>query len=342
MYQMAQVNDAVTRHQIYILRYGNGLFKDLVPYLEKAIKVAKLALFDLGDGYSQELRIKQLQDDLSAIYKEMHDRGIDLFSSFANYEASFNEKLLNQETKPDVGVQSANVDDIATRPLKLEVGQGTQSINITGALQSLGIKQSADIISEIHLGSANDENINDIAKRIDDGVTKYKQQLQSVALTLTNHVATEARLDTFKANSDILDGWRWVSTLDSRTSAICQARDQEILPLDSPIKPPAHYRCRSTLVPVIKKQYAVDVDFKRPAVGVDGTQQVSAKTSYQDWLAKQPSSFQKDVLGPTRAKLFKDGNLTLDKFIDSDGNTLTLDELKQKEPQAFKRAGLAN
>lgn len=337
---MVESNDAVTRHQVYILRYGNGLYKDLISFITRAIKEAKTALVDLDGGYSQELRSKQLQDDLSAIYKEMHDRGLELFSEFATYEASFNVKLLDQLTKADVDIKQANIDDIATKPLKLEVGQGIQTINVTGALQALGLKQSSDILSEVSLGKASDESINDIAKRIESGAAKYKQQLQAVSLTLTNHVATQTRLDTFKANSDIVEGWRWISTLDSRTTKLCQAMDQVIQPFNASLKPPAHYRCRSTLVPVIKKQYAIDTDFKRPAVGADGIQQVSAKTSYQDWLSKQPASFQKDVLGATRAKLFKDGKLTLDKFIDDEGNTLTLDELKKKEPEAFKRAGI--
>lgn len=337
---MVQANDAVTRHQIYILRYGNGLYKDLIQYLTRAIKEAKSALIDLDGGYSQQIRLKQLQDDLSAIYKEMHDQGIDLFNEFASYEASFNVKLLDQLTKADVEITPAKVEGIATQPLKLEVGQGIQTVNITGALQALGLKQSADILSEISLGKANDESIRDIGKRIESGAIKYKQQLQAVTLTLTNHVATQTRLDTYKANSDIVEGWRWVSTLDSRTTKLCQAMDQVIQPFDATLKPPAHYRCRSTLVPVIKPQYALDVEFKRPAVGADGIQQVSAKTSYQDWLKRQPASFQKDVLGTTRAKLFKDGKLTLDQFIDDEGNTLTLKELKQKEPEAFKRAGV--
>lgn len=57
--------------------------------------------------------------------------------------------------------------------------------------------------------------------------------------------------------------------------------------------------------------------------------QVSARTTYDDWLRKQPKSFQVEVLGPSRAKLFRDG-LKLDKFIDRDGGELSLAELMAK------------
>jgi SPP1 gp7 family putative phage head morphogenesis protein len=54
---------------------------------------------------------------------------------------------------------------------------------------------------------------------------------------------------------------------------------------------------------------------------------VPAKTTYQDWLAKQPKAFQDDVLGPTRGEMFRNGT-TLDKFVDASGKRLNLDQLK--------------
>ena len=68
--------------------------------------------------------------------------------------------------------------------------------------------------------------------------------------------------------------------------------------------------------------------------------QVPAKTTYNDWLKTQPVEFQVDTLGKTRADLFRKGGLTLDKFIDVDGTTLTLKEVAQRDAAAFERAGL--
>lgn len=48
-----------------------------------------------------------------------------------------------------------------------------------------------------------------------------------------------------------------------------------------------------------------------------------------------------DVLGETRAKLFLDGKLELNGFVDHRGGTLTLAELRAREAAAFKRAGVA-
>lgn len=68
--------------------------------------------------------------------------------------------------------------------------------------------------------------------------------------------------------------------------------------------------------------------------------QVSEKETYQSWLGKQSAAFQDDVLGPTKGKLFREGGVTLDRFVDRNGASLTIDQLRAKEAPAFKRAGV--
>jgi hypothetical protein len=67
---------------------------------------------------------------------------------------------------------------------------------------------------------------------------------------------------------------------------------------------------------------------------------VPATTTYEQWLKRQPASFQDTVLGPSRGKLFRNGDLSIGRFVDSQGRTLTLDELRRLEPQAFEDAGI--
>jgi hypothetical protein len=45
-------------------------------------------------------------------------------------------------------------------------------------------------------------------------------------------------------------------------------------------------------------------------------------------------------MGVTKAKLFRDGGLELDKFVHRNGDELTLRELAQKHADAFRAAGL--
>ena len=63
--------------------------------------------------------------------------------------------------------------------------------------------------------------------------------------------------------------------------------------------------------------------------------QVPASETYQTWLKRQPAGFQDDVLGVQRASLFRQGKLTVDKFVDESGKVYTMEQLRAKHPAAF-------
>jgi hypothetical protein len=67
---------------------------------------------------------------------------------------------------------------------------------------------------------------------------------------------------------------------------------------------------------------------------------VPAKTTYQQWLRTQPVAFQNEVLGVKKARLYRQGGLTLDKFVTPQGREYTLTELARRERDAFTAAGL--
>ena len=133
-------------------------------------------------------------------------------------------------------------------------------------------------------------------------------------------------------------------------------------------RPPAHPGCRSVMVAQVDGVAAVgtrptvsdtrtrdkrEVDFRaearktgRPIQEVrkrwadENIGFTPAATDYNSWLRTQPPSFQADVLGPARAKLFREGGLSLDRFVDSTGRQYTLLELARDNARAFGRAGL--
>jgi len=68
--------------------------------------------------------------------------------------------------------------------------------------------------------------------------------------------------------------------------------------------------------------------------------QVRASTSQDSWMRSQPAWFQDDALGPTRAKLLRSGEYDFNDFIDMSGRRLTINELKARDSEIFKRLGL--
>lgn len=72
----------------------------------------------------------------------------------------------------------------------------------------------------------------------------------------------------------------------------------------------------------------------------DGIIGTTTAKNYGEFLKSQNRGFVEDVLGKERAKLFLDGGLSVDKFVDRKGTTITLDRLKEKHAIAFKEAWL--
>lgn len=140
------------------------------------------------------------------------------------------------------------------------------------------------------------------------------------------------------------------------------------LPLNpSGARPPAHPSCRSIMVGILngeallgRRPFVADkrnprkrtADFRKEARSTGrpvseirrewsdkhvGT--TPAATTYQQWLRRQSASFQDEVLGVKKGQLFRQGGLTLDKFVDRTGREFTLDQLLAREPAAFAAIG---
>ena len=211
-----------------------------------------------------------------------------------------------------------------------------------------------------------------------DGMTQMtRRQVEAITRTAVNHIANSARDAFIAENADIVEAEVYVATLDARTTPICKALDGKVFPTGTGPRPPQHFGCRSLRAPVIDgsalsgrpykasttkqllREYAekngVPVvtsrndlarghkgtfdEFARKRVR-ELTGRVPAGTSYQQWLTRQTKEFQDDTLGVTRAKLFRDGKLTLDKFVTANGHELTLAELAKRHADAFRAAGL--
>lgn len=158
-------------------------------------------------------------------------------------------------------------------------------------------------------------------------------QVMALVRTSINQVANSASQQVYEANQDITKKYRYVATLDTRTSAICAALDGREFEYGKGPTPPQHFNCRSTTVPII------DPDILPPSTTAtrasqDG--QVPVNMSYGEWLAKQPKSVQAEALGASKVPYFnklaeKYGpKNAVAKLVRDDGSELTLDQLRQR------------
>lgn len=220
---------------------------------------------------------------------------------------------------------------------------------------------------EVMIGITEGETNRDLVKRImgtrsqnfkDGTMQKSRRSLEALVRTSINHATNQGRQAVWEKNSDLLRGIRWVATLDTRTTPICRHRDGRVGPvvnsstwsppsgsarLEPPMaRPPAHINCRSTTSGVTKswRDLGFDMDELPPGTRAAMDGQVPGDLTYFGWLERASVKTQKEALGPTRYKLWKEGGVAPTRFQNDKGHLYTLDELKRKTPQAFEDAGI--
>lgn len=176
-------------------------------------------------------------------------------------------------------------------------------------------------------------------------LAKINRNNRAIVRTAVQHVASVGRTETMRQNSDVVKGYEWVSTLDSRTTSQCRGLDGREFKIGQGPLPPIHVGCRSTTVAVLDERFDfLDQGAKRPAVGEKKIGQVSADKTYYEWLKTQSAKFQNSVIGVSRGKLLRNGGITANEFarlsLDKNFQPLTLDEMKAKRPEVFEEANV--
>lgn len=220
-------------------------------------------------------------------------------------------------------------------------------------------KQASDVIfrfaQQVRLGMAQGETNGQIVTRVrgSAGVPGLldgpRRNAEALVRTSVQTVANAARKSVFDQNNDVLKGYQQVSTLDTRTTEICIAYDGAAWDMDgNPIAPnelpfinddgdpengvPRHWGCRSTLIPLVKSWEELGVHVKEfsPSVRVSMDGEVAAKMTYDDWLEGRSEAEQADILGAGKAKLWREGKITVTDLLDQKGRPMTLADLKEK------------
>ena len=224
---------------------------------------------------------------------------------------------------------------------------------ITKAFRGIAVDQAERFSQVVRQGLLTGETTPDIAKRLigslqfgeeaktvrqlvaagGQATAVADNQIITLVRTSINQVANTASQQVYEANQDITKKYRYVATLDTRTSSICRALDGREFEYGKGPMPPQHFNCRSTTVPVI------DPDILPPSTTAtraskDG--QVPINQSYGEWLANQPRSVQADALGPGKVAYF---NKLADKYgprnaiaklVRDDGAEVTLEQLRKR------------
>lgn len=325
--------DGNIRHAVYLQRYNASVVRKMLALLNRtdAEIVARLADM-VGGATARQLdvtlaQIRRLNDTLTtALRTGMYENVAEL----AQLEAEFQLRLGQSVT--GLQFEGPTLEQVRAAALS----RPFQGVHLAWAklgehFDELGDRRAALVRDTIRRGFVEGQSVDELVRRLRgtrklnyrDGLLETSRRTtETMVRTALNHTATAAREEVYKLNDHLIRAVRWTSTLDGRTSAVCRGRDGTLYPPGEGPRPPAHPNCRSTTTPVFKG----DPDPELP--------------TYSDWLRGQDREFVGEVLGRSKAQLFLDGNLSLDRFIDKSGREYTLAELRERDAAAFKRAGL--
>lgn len=344
-----EIRDRAIAHQIYLLRYESGVTRKILNVLAQADKDLTAQLSDIESGFTVEqidARLAGVRNIISASWEEAgRDLSLEL-ADLAEYEANHQEQVIRDSTPVELNMTTPSAEmliaAVESKPFEGKL--------LSEWVEKLNEDSYTRIRDAVRMGIVEGESYGQITKRVigtkalkyADGVTALNQrQAQALVSTAVAHTANQARQTFYGANDDLIKGVQWVSTLDARTTPICQSRDGEVYPVDSGPRPPAHFRCRSATTPVLKsyRELGINLEEAPPGTRASMDGQVSEAETYQTWLKKKSTAFQDEVLGPTRGKLFREG-MDLDRFVDQSGKEYTLAQLRSKDATLFKKAGI--
>ena len=300
--------DVFILHQLYVEGYKNGQDEETKKTLDAIIALLILMLIDTG------------YENVSDMPKRIFNKFVTDFNrKFNELFHKFEKNLVNNLKK--LFVLDFDMNKAIFKKLGGKTYTGTPAGKLWGKLLNTptAVGDEPKSLFTTFVRSAS-KNITNVFKRAYVDKLAFKDIIIAIKGTkelgfkngLLNKLGNQlgATVETYiqrivnfvlhTIGGALYETYQWVSVLDSATTDICRSRDGNIYRYgDGPV-PPAHYRCRSTIVPVIITATADMPTFAK-------------------WLPTLPAHVRQDVFGKRRAGAANGSfsqikSLTLDDF----------------------------
>jgi SPP1 gp7 family putative phage head morphogenesis protein len=350
-----RISDDAVRHSMDLVRYSGGVVRRLIALLNRVDSDLFSQLVASLERLPAESFTVERLDALLQSARELNARAYESLRSglavemrdLAGYEAGHQAQLFAATMPAEVSFARVNVEQAYSAAL----ARPMQGRLLREWAASIEADKMTRIRDALRIGYVEGQTVGQMVRRIrgtramgyKDGIIEIdRRNAEAVVRTATQHVASVTRDNFFAANADLIKGERYTATIDGRTTLRCASLDGQVFPVGKGPKPPLHWNCRSTRIPLLKswRELGIDADELSPSTRASMDGQIPEDRTFGQWLKGKPAAFQDDYLGPTRGKLFRDGKLPIDRFVSRNGDTLTLDQLRERDAKAFNRAGL--
>ena len=340
----AQIADALTEQQLRDARVEMGLRREVfaqLALLESEILSAlkshdptDFALLARRRQEVQRLMAAEIDPLVTERYQHIATMLDEALMRLALHEVEVVQQVVNVEADEEIiavlpserRVRAGVVHGLfpsATKPTDLATtGRGWWERQGQSITQRIG--------DSLTVGVSLEENLTELSRRVrgtpeqgfQDGLmAKARNDASRLLATQTTNALGEARVAVAERNPAQMMLVH-SSVLDSKTSSICISRHGLKYSADPPHDPighsisylsgvPYHPNCRSSMLTVLRNGGPVTDE------------------SLSAWLRRRGPAFQEEVLGPTRARMWREGRLgSLRNLVDAlTGKPLTLEEL---------------
>ena len=243
-----------SRHAVYVQRFGGYLSNLFDPYLARLQRELKILMIDAPEDMRSIRKANRLIAEYrkasTIVYGEYNSEVLlKELLEFAGDESEWQVAALDKAIDSPSVILSTPAPAqvwaaVNSTPLIFPDSNGVKMLEpfIKGWEQGQIEKVSDIIRTGFVTGRTNAQITQDIAGKGGYLDNQNRASIKSMVRTATTHTSNLARQATFDDNDDVILGYEWVSTLDSRTSSVCKGLDGKVFKNKDKDKryPPAH------------------------------------------------------------------------------------------------------
>ena len=322
------IADNILTHQIHLARLEAGDRKRVLALINKMraelnAKLNSQTLTELGKQDVNRL-LKQANETIEGYYQQ------------AAQIVDMPELAINTAKATGQAIE-AGIMTAVSMPTDKYLLSLAGNVLIEGAPSAAWwAKQSADMqfkfSGAVRQGLIAAETNQQIVRRVTDAIEVSRRNAAALVQTSVAAVASDARMAVYKENADVIAALEHLSTLDSKTTPVCVARDglrwtTDLVPIGHSVpfaNTPIHWSCRSVIT--VRTRMADELGLS----GARATAGGPFVGDFDSFLKSKGEAFQNKIFGPTRAAMWREGKISRANLLDMRGRELTIDQLKAK------------
>ncbi len=340
-----QLLNRYTRHAVFLqqlekgeaLRIGRFMKQNVFPSIFQKLMTELNKVKDIKTIGSAR-RIRRLNQMLATVrqtaiagFVRAEKQAISRLIDVSRFEAQWNINTIERTVPLDISMVMPSNAVLRTLVTTKAFGGPDNQHKLDTWFKGLSRSVRNNVNKQLRVGIAAGESVPALGKRVQKAFSTGTKQAQAIARTVTSAVVHNAREEVFKANKKIVPKVQYQATLDDRTTVVCINLDGKIFETGKGPRPPVHFQCRSTIVPVTPSWQEFGVTDPPPATRASMNGAVPAKLTYKKWFAQQSKSTQIKVLGKRKAELYRSGRVKIEKFSSKDLKPLTLKQIARRE-----------